>query len=514
MKNHTDKMEQIAFDGLILGGEMPFFHKVNAEALDKFAEQMREVPFKRYTDNFYLCYSATGEDDKDFDWFHDFDWIIDNWRQMAAAAKKGGFKGICFDSEYYAGRPLFGYTRAKYHEEKSFAAYEAQVRLRGAEIMRAINESFPDVTLIMLFGYSGAFYGVPQHPYSAREKYALVPAFVDGMLSECGPEATIHDMHEQAFSFRESGAYARARAMMKNLSPMHSRVPEAYHAHHRAGFSVWADCWGDNSKGRVLDLEQFDNNYYTPDELAWTIHNALRYSDKYVWMWPGAFQFWNGQVKVVDDEGKEVQQPIPEAYLNALARAHEPHLERPPIDRASNTWRNQSAAKQEGYSDEWTFSDLWDTHEQLGDLPETWWFHTDPREVGDEQGWFKPDHPDRDWDEIRIREFWELQGHSPYDGCAWYRLRYTPPDLPAKRRAYLAFGGVAEEASVYVNGRRLYDSVYGDNIRHKRFLVDVTDVLQAGRENLIAVRVWNTGWCGGIWKSVKLIAEKVPSSTD
>ena len=96
----------------------------------------------------------------------------------------------------------------------------------------------------------------------------------------------------------------------------------------------------------------------------------------------------------------------------------------------------------------------------------------------------------------------------PYDGAAWYRLDYTPPELPADKRIYLAFGAVSEEAAVYVNGRQVYASRFGENIRHKRFLVDVTGMLQAARPCCLAVRVWNTGWCGGIWKNVKLVAEK------
>jgi hypothetical protein len=59
-----------------------------------------------------------------------------------------------------------------------------------------------------------------------------------------------------------------------------------------------------------------------------------------------------------------------------------------------------------------------------------------------------------------------------------------------------------------VKGKLCYESPSGDNIRHERFLADVTLHLKPGPGNCIAVRVWNTGWCGGIWKGVKLVAEK------
>jgi hypothetical protein len=42
--------------------------------------------------------------------------------------------------------------------------------------------------------------------------------------------------------------------------------------------------------------------------------------------------------------------------------------------------------------------------------------------------------------------------------------------------------------------------------RPPRFLVEVTDVLREGERNLIAVRVLDMGWIGGIYANVKLIA--------
>ena len=43
----------------------------------------------------------------------------------------------------------------------------------------------------------------------------------------------------------------------------------------------------------------------------------------------------------------------------------------------------------------------------------------------------------------------------------------------------------------------------------KRFLIDVTGLLVEGRDHTIAVRVVDYGpWGGGIWKPVKLVAER------
>lgn len=511
MKDHTQEMEEVAFDGLIMGGPLAFRDRVKADELNAWADRMAAIPFKRYTDNFYLFYSVPGADASKFDWFDDLDWIVENWRIMATCAKRAGFKGMCFDSEYYEGLPLFGYSKMRHAGTKSLAEYEAQVRLQAARMMKAAVEVFPDMTLLMLFGYSGTYNGVPQHPHSRQENYTLVAAFVDGLLSECKGGATVHDMHEQCFSFRVPGSYARARTMMKDVLAERSHDPAAYAKSHRAGFSFWADCWENASQGRPFDLVDFERNYYTPHEFAYSLHEAMAYSDKYVWMWPGVIDWWKHTARTVEGEstdGKTVVKPLPKEYADTLAWAHAESVPPPPRDRRANTYRNEPASKQQGFSDEATFADLWKTHAPIADLPEQWRFRLDPDEVGAREKWSAPALDEAGWRDIKIREFWELQGPSPYDGQAWYRLTWTPPELPAGKKIALAFGAVADEAEVFVNGKSLYASRYGANIRHERFLVDVTDALQPGKPNTIAVRVWNTGWCGGIWKSVKLVAEK------
>lgn len=500
--------DDVAFDGVITGGPLVFREKLDAAKLDAWAAETAAKSFGRHTDNFYLCYSFPGKTADDFDWFDDLAWVAENWRIMAAAAKKARFKGICFDSEYYENFPLFGYERARHAKTKSLEEYRAQVRRQAAAIMRAVNREFPDIAILLLFGYSGTFNGVPQHRVSEGKLYVLVSAFVDGLLSECGPGATIHDMHEQGFSFRIPGSYARARAMMKDVLEETSADPARYRAHHRAGFSFWADCWENASEGRALSVDDLERNYYTPEEFAYSLHHAFACSDQYVWMWPGVYDWWGGTVRTVDENKKEVKRPIPPGYLQALEVAHRESVPEPKRDRKPNTYRNMPARTQEGFDDEATFGDLWATHAFVADLPEPWRFRTDPDEQGEAGGWWKPEFDDAGWETLHIREFWENQGHSPYDGAAWYRLPYTPPALPEGKRVFLAFGGVADEASVYVDGRPCWASRYGENIRHKRFLVDVTNRLRAGRPAAIAVRVWNTGWCGGIWKGVKLVVGK------
>lgn len=508
-----DQVEQVPFDGLILGGLRPFYQNEKPYDFDAFVAAMNALPFKRYSDNFFLCYAGVDAIDKpDFDWFHDFDWVVENWRTIARTARRAGFKGICFDNEHYGGKPLFGYHEQKYSDTKSFEEYQAQVRRRGAEIMRAVSEEYPDITIIILFGFSGSFYGVPQHPLANAQAYTLVSAFVDGLLSECREGATIHDMHEQGFALRTAGSHARIRRLMTDVVAPHSAYPELYDKHHRAGFSFWADSWGDTGKGRAFDAVDFENNYYTPDEMAYALQLALAYSDKYVWMWSGAFNWWDGTVEVADPDGEPgagKRVPIPQPYMDALAAARRPDLPPPSLDRKPNSYRVDNASTWAHWADEEAFKDLWGRYRELGDLPLHWRFALDPDEVGVAEGRHRADYDDSAWATIAIKEFWEAQGYTPYDGQAWYRVATVAPAVAAGERLHLAFGAIADEATVYVNGRQVFASEVGDNIRHRLLVVDVSDAVAPGAPAQVAVRVWNTSWCGGIWKNVKWVAGHV-----
>ena len=94
-------------------------------------------------------------------------------------------------------------------------------------------------------------------------------------------------------------------------------------------------------------------------------------------------------------------------------------------------------------------------------------------------------------------------------GCGWYRLHLTPSDSLKGRRLVLDFGGIMYVGDVYVNGRKVGGTDYG----YVGFQIDVTNDLQFGQDNVIAVLAdtrepnnsrWYTG--GGLFRDVKLIA--------
>jgi len=159
-------------------------------------------------------------------------------------------------------------------------------------------------------------------------------------------------------------------------------------------------------------------------------------------------------------------------------------------------------------SDEAPFADLWNEYDPVLSLPETWQFRLDPEDIGREEEWFKADLDETDWQSINIGEFWGKQIGTEYEGIGWYRLSLDVPIEAAGKKLFLAFGAVDEEAWIWVNGQPVGEHAEGPQGWDQRFLVEVTEQIKPGHQNLVAVRVFNSRAAGGIWKSVRLIAQK------
>ena len=74
-------------------------------------------------------------------------------------------------------------------------------------------------------------------------------------------------------------------------------------------------------------------------------------------------------------------------------------------------------------------------------------------------------------------------------GVGWYRKSFATPNVPQGGRAIVLFDGVYRNAEVWVNGNKLGKHPYG----YTAFYFDVTDSLHAAADNVLAVKVSNTG---------------------
>ena len=132
-----------------------------------------------------------------------------------------------------------------------------------------------------------------------------------------------------------------------------------------------------------------------------------------------------------------------------------------------------------------------------------WKFITDPGAKGhtDKFNYFAKKLNDKKWSPIKYG-YWEDQGFEDYDGIGWYRIRFTMPPKMDHNAFELHFDGVDESAWIWLNGIYLGGHDIGVAGHNKHFAVDGTKEVKFGAENILVVRVKDTGAAGGIWRAI------------
>ena len=142
-----------------------------------------------------------------------------------------------------------------------------------------------------------------------------------------------------------------------------------------------------------------------------------------------------------------------------------------------------------------------------GNLEGLWRFHTDPDLKGDQEAWAQPGYDDSAWRTLHVPGQWEPQGVTEarpgatptkydYDGVAWYRLRFTAPTDWANKSLELRLGIIDDEDQTYLNGKLIGETLQGSQ-KHRHYMVP-SEIIQPGKENVLAIRVKDSGGPGGI----------------
>ncbi|WP_179151864.1 glycoside hydrolase family 2 protein [Oceanobacillus senegalensis] len=148
-------------------------------------------------------------------------------------------------------------------------------------------------------------------------------------------------------------------------------------------------------------------------------------------------------------------------------------------------------------------------------LDESWMFYKGAEGKGD--NFSSVEFDDRNWEAVNLPHTWNAEdgadgGGDYYMGDGWYRKQLDIPHTYEGKELFLKFGAANKEAEVFVNGESVGTHVGG----YTAFTVDITDAVNVGEENTIAVKVNNEvrdsipqsgdfTFYGGIYRSVDLI---------
>ncbi len=112
---------------------------------------------------------------------------------------------------------------------------------------------------------------------------------------------------------------------------------------------------------------------------------------------------------------------------------------------------------------------------------------------------FKSNFDDSNWYNLKVPGHWGmLNEFSNYTGIGWYRKKVKLPEswIETKGNRYsLKFDGVYHVSKIYLNGKFIGTNRGG----FTPFEFDVTDVLNFGDENVIAVQADNSAIVGATW---------------
>lgn len=140
----------------------------------------------------------------------------------------------------------------------------------------------------------------------------------------------------------------------------------------------------------------------------------------------------------------------------------------------------------------------------------SWKFHK-----GDKEEWSAQTIDETDWSELMVPANWESQGHRRYDGFAWYRKTFKLPANFNTKDLLLLLGKIDDMDEVFVNGKLVghtgkIDRMWANNDEYQQLRVYSIDekILQPGKDNTIAVRVYDQTGDGGIYEGpVSIIQE-------
>lgn len=124
---------------------------------------------------------------------------------------------------------------------------------------------------------------------------------------------------------------------------------------------------------------------------------------------------------------------------------------------------------------------------------------------------------DESWEKINLPHTWNAidgaNGFNYYKGSCWYRKEFTLDYLYQGKKIFIEFNGVNSITDVYVNEKHLGQHRGG----YSTFRFDITDAVDFGKENLLAVKVDNTvtddvypqmadfTFYGGIYRDVNIV---------
>jgi len=329
-----DEWQDLPFDGIAVRIRDYCFSFANRgydeEAVQKSIEEMKQVKWGRFTDNFMWMIGGD-----DVDWFDEEAWsddgfIIRNVRVVARIGKAGGFAGILFDPEMvFWGRKGNGWDYRKMPNKDKYSVHEYRMmaRRRGEQYINAIEEFMPNTNFITLFWSIKHTPGIAlakakseeerDRIVAEAEEYGLVSDFMIGVLKGADKGTMIYDGMEVSYGSVDTWDFARHNQKFRDTYI--GAIPPELRYKFRAQTGVSQPVYLDPIANTIRWAQHSVGTYMTPEErgkvVGHVVYQALTTSDKYHWFYSERGNFLRGKKLVHPETIKGIRHAV-EAYQN------------------------------------------------------------------------------------------------------------------------------------------------------------------------------------------------------
>jgi hypothetical protein len=308
VRDNVAEMEAVGFDGVVvtmgeLSAAVLSSSPVSYEELAATLAPLAETTFTTMIHNFVIVYATEpgiGTDDPT---------AAANFANLARAAREVGLTGIVFDNEAYDG-PTWKWPEAA--PDLSFEQASASAFSRGNQVMQAAMAEWPDITVL---GFLGPWVShpdtasrfEPHFPYNdVSWANQLVGPWMEGMLeATIGSAATLVDGGE-IYTARSANDFEVVYDWLKLGVAQQDGESEDLSAASTATMNVGFGVFDEPSLGVEMD----------PAVWHETLTNALARTDRYVWAYTEAYEWWGGASRT---------NPVPEEWVHATRAALAQH---------------------------------------------------------------------------------------------------------------------------------------------------------------------------------------------
>jgi hypothetical protein len=284
VRENLEYMEKKPLDGVALSNKAGWTimdgQPLEMAAIEEEFAPLLRLQFKKLKHNFAMVYL-----NRPADFFDDWNITIRNFEKLARVLREAGIDGIFFDNEAYK-NGLFDYPGdCKYAGTKTLQEYQAQAELRGRQIMEAMVAINPKQYVLFFHGPYVSHEKTPKVVMPRNVAFAneLMGPFFVGFFSGAGEHGKVCDGGE-LYHLRSKQDFEEAYQYRKQVfAGAANSVPW-----------LTENLRGDNwARKCEVDFGVYNRGGQTAATLKATLINALRRTDRVVWLYVEGFDLFS-----------------------------------------------------------------------------------------------------------------------------------------------------------------------------------------------------------------------------